>query len=155
MALRVFKALTLLQIKFFYPAGSLGTMRGCPWAHGYTRNLYERYNNFLGSWEWDRLLNALFEGFAQIMVIVQMKAKMFHSTPSTWYGMLISKLSPVVVQDIYGDGQSIIWYEGNWYPSADMRETDKSWEQVWDAGNAWDRGNSKSQRLCQSGIKSL
>ena len=66
----------------------------------------------------------VFEGPDQATFTAGMKVKRLQSTPSTWYGKLISTLSPVVRQDIYDVGQSI----------ADLRETDKSWEWEWATG---------------------
>lgn len=67
-----------------------------------------------------------------------MKDKIFQFTPSTWYGKLISILSPVVGQDIYDVGKSI----------ADLGKTDKSWGWVQAVGKAQDReGAEKAERL--------
>ena len=49
-----------------------------------------------------------------------MKAKILQSAPITWYGTLISTLSPVAGQDIRDVGQSIAYLE----------ETNKSQEQL-------------------------
>lgn len=49
---------------------------------------------------------------------IRMKAKITQSTPSTWNGTLISMLSPIMGEVIYGIRQFI----------ADLRETEKSWE---------------------------
>ena len=54
-----------------------------------------------------------------------MKAKILQTTPSTWYGTLISVLRSAMGQDIYDIGLSV----------ADLGETDKSQEEVWSVGN--------------------
>ena len=73
-------------------------------------------------------------------------AKTLQATPSTWYGTLVSMLSPAVGQDIYAPGQSI----------ADLGDTDKSREQVLAVQKRRDReGAPEAKRLPESAVKGL
>lgn len=62
----------------------------------------------------------VFEGCDQATFTAGMKAKMPQPAPSTWYGKLISMLSPGVGQDPHEVRQSI----------AELVETDRSQELV-------------------------
>lgn len=62
----------------------------------------------------------VFEGPDRATFTAGIKTKVLQSSPSTCYGTLLTTLSPVMGQDIYGVEQAI----------ADVGETDKFWERV-------------------------
>ncbi|XP_034509887.1 uncharacterized protein LOC109490178 isoform X5 [Ailuropoda melanoleuca] len=72
-----------------------------------------------------------------------MEANTLQSEPRTWYGMLISMLSPVTGQNIYDVGQSV----------AHLGDTDKSQESTSCGKNLRQRWDLKNQRLSQSAVK--
>ena len=86
-----------------------------------------------------------FEGSSWGTFIVGTKAEVLRFAPSTWYGMLISMLSPVVGGDIQDAGQ----------PTADLGETGKPWEWVEAEEKTGDRRTWKSQKLSQLAVKGL
>lgn len=63
------------------------------------------------------IYNPVFEGSDQDTCTAGMKSKILQSSPTTWYGKLISMLSLVMGQDIYDTRQTI----------PDLRITDRFW----------------------------